>query len=145
MKQIKLEVGKTYRNRRGEEVKIVEKQETVGRHAYRGSDDEWYTERGRFNLYVGQSGSDLIEEVPSETTRHTFVIPDGVKEITLSYEGKPLVVEMVPEAKEPKPGDAAERCRIMDYLQGYANNVTWNHEQLYWLIEGYLMRKEDKK
>lgn len=128
MKTLKLEVGKTYRNRRGEEVKIVEKQEAVGRHAYRGSDDEWYTESGRFNMYVKKSEHDLIEEVPETrhaftipddmkeitATRYTLAIPDGVKGINVLKEGNRIIVEMVPEDKEPKPGDIVfEDGRIM--------------------------------
>lgn len=37
------------------------------------------------------------------TARHTFAIPDGVKEITVSQVGNRIVVEMVPTAKAPKP------------------------------------------
>jgi|SRR5690554_922667 len=214
MKQIKLEVGKNYRNRNGEEVKIVEK-DNIKDYPFQGSNRKWYTESGQWcNM---KSHHDLIEEVPE--TRQTFAIPEGVRRVTVEQVGNRIVVEMVPE-KEPKPGDvlvneqgnvyifksvvdgdthahcswlgksgslaivgtcnpgrpatpeeaqllfdalkkagkrwnpetmqvedvpevdAAERCRIMDYLQGYANNVTWNYEQLCWLIEGYLMRKE---
>src|SRR5690554_3028740 len=101
MKQIKLEVGKNYRNRNGEEVKIV-KNNGRGEYPYEGSDDEWYTENGRFDLHVAESSYDLIEEVPE--TRHTLKIPDGVKKVTVDQVGNRIVVEMVPE-KEPKPGD----------------------------------------
>lgn len=48
MSKIKLEVGKTYRSRKGEEVRIVKKD--VGQYAYNGSDGEWYTESGRFTM-----------------------------------------------------------------------------------------------
>ena len=105
MKTLKLQVGKTYRNRKGEEVKIVGKDRT-GKFPYTGSDGGWYTERGRFLLYGEISSRDLIEEVeevPSEPTRHTFSIPDGVKKITVSQVGNCIVVEMVPEEGEPKP------------------------------------------
>ena len=71
MSEIKLQVGKTYRNRKGEKVKIVGK-DREGKFPYTGSDGEWYTERGRFLLYGEISSRDLIEEVeevPSEPTR----------------------------------------------------------------------------
>lgn len=98
MKTLKLEVGKTYRSRKGEEVRIIEKLDAE--YPYKGSDGEWYKENGSF--WYNERPEDLIEEV----TRHTFAIPDGVKEITLDYFGNRIVVEMVPEEVEtPKPGD----------------------------------------
>ena len=68
MSEIKLQVGKTYRSREGEEVKIIGK-DREGKFPYTGSNGEWYTERGRFLLYGEVSSRDLIEEVPSEPTR----------------------------------------------------------------------------
>ena len=107
MKTLKLEVGKTYRNRKGEEVKIV-KNDGKGKFPYTGSDGGWYTERGRFLLYGEISSRDLIEEVeeiPSDPTRHTFAIADGVKTMTIEQVGNRIVVKMVPkEDEDPKPG-----------------------------------------
>ena len=137
MKQLKLEVGKTYRSRDGKEVKIVGKM-SWGAYPYNGSNDEWYAENGVFDYDAGESSFDLIAEVP-ETTRHTFTIPDGVKKVTVGQVGNRIVVEMVPVE------DVPERERIMDFLQGYANNVTWNYEQLCWMIEDYLKQKEGGK
>ena len=68
MKQIKLQIGKTYRSRVGEEVKIIGK-DREGKFPHTGSNGEWYTERGKFLLYGGVSSRDLVEEVPSEPTR----------------------------------------------------------------------------
>src|SRR5690554_1537731 len=102
MSKIKLEVGKTYRSRNGEEVRIVAKNNGA-RYPYRGDDDEWYAESGRYE-YVTEGPKDLIEEVGSP--RHTFDIPDGVKLVTVEQVGNRIVVEMVPEDVEtPKPGD----------------------------------------
>lgn len=117
MKQIKLEVGKTYRNRRGKEVKIIRKNNTRT-YPCRGNDLQSYTESGRF--YLGkESEYDLIEEVSSETchafitpeeakkvtaTRYTFAIPDGMTKLTVEQVGNRIVVEMVPE-EGPKAGD----------------------------------------
>ncbi len=101
MKQLKLEVGKTYRNRNGEEVKIV-KNDGRGAYPYEGSDGEWYTENGKWGYASKGDLEDLIEEVAE--TQHTFDIPDGVKKVTIEQVGNRIVVEMVPE-KEPKPGD----------------------------------------
>ena len=52
MKTLKLEVGKTYRNRKGEEVKIVGNDNTPW-YPCRGSNDKWYTESGSFD-YCGK-------------------------------------------------------------------------------------------
>lgn len=103
MKQIKLEVGKTYRSREGEEVKIV-RMGNRGWDYWNGSNGEWYYEGGKWNYSAEEHPKDLIEEVP-EPTRHTFDIPDGVKKIAVSQEGNRIIVEMVPEEVEPKPGD----------------------------------------
>src|SRR5690554_4195558 len=216
MKQIKLEVGKTYRSRKGESVKIVGKT-NASWHLYQGSNGRWYTEAGQW--CNAESPHNLIEEVEElPETRHTFDIPDGVKKVTVEQVGNRIVVEMVPEDVEPKPGDVmvnkwgsvyifkavvdnfnhkhyawfgkdgrlvigsmctpgrpatpeeaqplwdalkkagkrwnpetmqveevAERYRIMDFLKGYANNVTWNYEQLCWMIEAYLKHREGEK
>src|SRR5690554_2177648 len=102
MSKIKLQVGKTYRNREGKKVKIVENG-GKGNWRYRGNNSKWYTESGRWDTLDREHPDDLIEEIPSGT-RHTFTIPDGVKKVTVSQEGNRIVVEMVPE-KGPKPGD----------------------------------------
>jgi hypothetical protein len=113
MKTLKLQVGKTYRNRKGEEVKIV-KRDNQYIKPYQGSNGKWYTESGKWGIISGEHPKDLIEEVEevsSEPTRHTFDIPDGVKKVTVEQVGNRIVVEMVPEevelkpGKEPKPGD----------------------------------------
>lgn len=217
MKTLKLEVGKTYLSRKGEEVKIVK---MIDSDIWRfcGNNDESYNEHGRYYSDSSDDPRDLIEEVEeAPEPRHTFAIPDGVKKVTVEQVGNRIVVEMVPE-KEPKPGDvmvnkhkgvyifksvagcgnhnyyvmlgkngwllSGEMCspgrpatpeeaqplwdalkkagkrwnaetmkvedvpeseHIMDYLQGYANNVTWNYEQLCWLIEDYLKHKEGEQ
>jgi hypothetical protein len=63
MKRLKLEVGKTYYNRRGKKVTIVEYDgDFEYPYRYKGSDDEWYTEDGSFLLF-NESEIDLIKEV----------------------------------------------------------------------------------
>src|SRR5690554_4152685 len=96
MKQIKLEVGKTYRNRNGIEVKIIKK--SIGSYPYRGANGSWYAESGRFD-YSTEDPRDLIEEVPETrhtfglvanaltATRYTFDIPEGVKKVTVEQVG----------------------------------------------------------
>lgn len=63
MKKLKLEVGKTYRNRRGKKVTIIEYDgDTEYPYRYKGSDSEWYAEDGSFLLFH-ESEIDLIKEV----------------------------------------------------------------------------------
>lgn len=104
MKSLKLEVGKTYRNRKGEEVEIVRKGNKGWDH-WEGSNGEWYYESGKWSYVTKEHPDDLVEEV-LPGTRHTFDIPDGAKEVTIEQVGNRIIVEVVPEeAKEPKPGD----------------------------------------
>ena len=103
MSEIKLQVGKTYRSRKGEEVKIVGTNDSIW--PFVGDNEESYNEQGRYYSANWSSPYDLIEEVEElPETRHTFAIPDGVKKITVSQVGNCIVVEMALE-KEPKPGD----------------------------------------
>ena len=67
MKTLKPEVGKTYRSRAGEEVKIVRTHNSAW--PYVGDNGESYNEQGRFYSVNWDSPYDLIEEVPSEPTR----------------------------------------------------------------------------
>ena len=62
---LKLEVGKTYKNGGGEEVEITryEEQFPKDKHPFFGSDDEWYAENGQFLLRSNNNFSDLVEEV----------------------------------------------------------------------------------
>jgi hypothetical protein len=153
MKTLKLQVGKTYRNRKGEEVKIIGKDRGV-RCLYKGSDGEWYAENGSFYCFFGETSRDLIEEVeelpgtshtfgldPEALTaiRYTFDIPDGMKKGTVSQEGNRIIVEMVPEErKEPKPGDVMiNKDRSVYIFKGVVDDH--NHEHYAWLgISGRL-------
>src|SRR5690606_18885813 len=112
MKTLKLEVGKTYRSREGEVVKIVRKN-NKGWVYWEGSNGGWYYEGGKGSFAAEEHPKDLIEEVPE--TRHTFDIPDGVKKVTVEQVGNRIVVEMVPE-KEPKPGDVMINDRGSVYI-----------------------------
>ena len=109
MKTLKLEVGKTYRSRAGEEVKIVGTRDAKT-WAFVGDNGEVYDEEGRYYSANWDYARDLIEEVPSEPTRHTFDIPDGVKKITVSQVDNCIVVEMSREEGElkPKTGEGGE-------------------------------------
>lgn len=141
MKTLKLEVGKTYINRKGDKVRIVKKDDApFGPYPYRSEDGYSYQENGRF--WHTEWTDDLIEEVPEPryafitpeeakkvtATRYTFTIPDGVKELTVEQEGNRLVVEMVPEDKAPKPGDVMINEHNSVYIfKAVANNDYHTH------------------
>jgi len=124
MEVLILQVGKTYVNRRGEEVRIVENDGGFG-YSYRGNNGELYTESGKW--WSKESPNDLIEEVPSESTRHTFTIPEGTKGVNVSKVGNRIVVEMVPE-KDPNPGDVCINDLGSVYIfQSVAGKTTHRH------------------
>src|SRR5690554_5271864 len=127
MKQIKLEVGKTYRSREGEEVRIIKKY-GGGIFPYNGNNGRWYAESGRWDNLSTERPEDLIEEVPE--TRQTFAIPEGVRRVTVEQVGNRIVVEMVPEG--PKPGDVMINdwggvyiFKSDRYKGGYHNCFAW--------------------
>ena len=64
MSDIKLEVGKTYRNRQGKYHKIVSFDPSEERYQYSDSDGYSYTEAGRFDA-AKKTLFDLIEKVTS--------------------------------------------------------------------------------
>lgn len=138
MGTLKLEVGKTYRSREGEKVKIV-RMGNRGWDYWNGSNGEWYYEGGKWNYSAEEHPKDLIEEVPSEPTRHTFDIPDGVKKITVSQVGNRIIVEMVPEEDEdPKPGGVMIDDRGSVYIfKEVVDGGT--HKHYAWLREDVLL------
>lgn len=113
MKTLKLEVGKTYRSREGEKVKIV-RMGNRGWDYWEGSNGEWYYEGGKWSYVAEEHPKDLIEEVPEPchtfglvpgaqtATRYIFVIPEGAKKVAVSQEGNRIIVEMLPEEVESK-------------------------------------------
>jgi hypothetical protein len=137
MKTLKLQVGKTYRNRKGEEVKIIGTKDSMW--PFVGDNEESYDEQGRYYSANSDSPDDLIEEVRIEPTSHTFDIPDGVKKVTVEQVGNRIVVEMVPEEdKGPKPGDVMINKHGSVYIFKSVVDDD-NHEHYAWLGEyGYL-------
>jgi len=121
MKQLKLEVGKTYLSREGREVTIVGNNDRV-EYPCTGNNGQWYTESGRFHYDVPESPHDLIEEAPKFS--RTFDIPNDVKKVTVEQVGNRIVVEMVPEA--PTPGDVLvnehKGVYIFKSVAGYGNH-----------------------
>ena len=136
MKTLKLQVGKTYRNREGEEVRIL-RMGNRGWDYWEGSNGEWYYEGGKWSYVAEEHPKDLIEEVP-EPTRHTFAIPDGVKKVTVEQVGNRIVVEMVPE-KEPKPGDVMINKHGSVYIfKSVADNGELHYHSAWLGEDGYL-------
>jgi signal peptidase I len=130
MSNIKLQVGKTYRSREGEEVKIV-KMGNMGWDYWSGNNGEWYYEGGKWSHFAEEHPKDLVEEVTE--IRHTFTIPNNMKTITINQVGNRIVLEMIPEErKEPKPGDVMINDSGSVYIfkeinanGGFHNNFAW--------------------
>lgn len=130
MKTLKLQVGKTYRSREGEEVKIV-RMGNMGWDYWNGNNGEWYYEGGKWSHFAEEHPKDLVEEVPE--IRHTFTIANDVKTITIEQVGNRIVLEMVPEEKkEPKPGDVMINNRGSIYI--FKRDIDYHrHESYAWL------------
>lgn len=140
MEVLVLQVGKAYVNRKGEEVKIVGKNDK-DRHPYQGSNGKMYAENGKWGFLSDKHPEDIIKEVPETrhtfglvanaltATRYTFDIPEGVKKVTAKQEGNRIIVEMVPEdVKTPKPGDVMVNTNGSVYIfKGVASNDEHNY------------------
>lgn len=143
MKTLKLQVGKTYRSREGKEVKIVG-MGNKGWDYWEGSNGEWYYEGGKWSYVSKEHPNDLIEEVSEDSytfnlvpqaltaIRYTFDIPNGMKKGTVSQEGNRIIVEIVPEEAEPKPGDVMINNRGSIYI--FKRDIGYHrHESYAWL------------
>lgn len=114
MKNLKLEVGKTYLNRQGWEVKIVGE---TGKEAFpfKGDDNLSYTLDGHWDC-ESESQLDLIAEAPAQPEKRTFKIPENTREISVNETDGRIVIEFVPEV--PKLTER-ERIRAFLYQRGW--------------------------
>jgi hypothetical protein len=80
MKQLKLEVGKTYRSREGKVVRIVEKIDSTW--PFVGDNEESYNEQGRYYSANWSSPYDLIEEGPDPILQ--FFTPSRMELLSIS-------------------------------------------------------------
>ena len=104
MKQLKLEVGKTYLNREGKRVKIVENTGDK-RFPFDGDNYHSYTLDGHW-MHGGDSELDLIADAPiAQPEKRTFKIPENTREISVSETDGRIVIEFVPEVPEFTEGD----------------------------------------
>lgn len=130
MEQITLQIGKTYRSRNGKDVRIIA-QVFSGEPRYQGDNGHRYTESGRLENYNMETIHDLIEEAPKFS--RTFDIPNGVKKVTVSQKGNRIIVEMVPEKVEPKPGDVMVGQDGSVYI--FKSVVGDIHKHFAWLVK----------
>lgn len=79
-KQLQLEVGKTYRNRKGEEVKIIGTNDSIW--PFFGDNEESYNEEGRYYSANWDSPDDLIEEGPDPILQ--FFTPSRMELLSIS-------------------------------------------------------------
>lgn len=133
MKNLKLEVGKTYLNRKGERVKIVK---DTGDKIFPFSGDNCfsYTLDGRYWYNWKDSAFDLIAEAEAPPTFRAFKIPENTREISVNEMDGRIVIEFVPEAKE-----LTERERIRTWLKAAG---WWGSEELTSMIEQYIKERE---
>jgi hypothetical protein len=80
MKQLKLEVGKTYRSREGKVVRIVEKIDSTW--PFVGDNEESYNEQGRYYWVNWDSPYDLIDEGPDPILQ--FFTPSRTELLSIS-------------------------------------------------------------
>lgn len=101
MKNLKLEVGKTYLNRLGERVKIVG-DNGHEMFPFEGDNCLSYTLDGHWD-HGRDLWLDLIAEAPaSDTEKRTFKIPENTREISVSETDGRIVIEFVPEVTKVK-------------------------------------------
>ena len=114
MKNLKLEVGKTYLNRKGERVKIV-KDTGDNMLPFIGDNYHSYTPNGGYWPSGRESHLDLIAEAPiDDTEKRTFKIPENTREISVSETDGRIIIEFVPEVPKFREGDVVyEDGRVM--------------------------------
>jgi len=135
MKNLKLEVGKTYLNGKGERVKIVANNGHE-MFPFEGDDYQSYTLDGHwmpgYNLAF-----DLIDYAPiAQPEKRTFKIPENTREISVSETDGRIIIEFVPgvpELTEP------ERIRA------FFRERRWGiDESLVSTIEQYIKEREEQ-
>lgn len=100
MRQIQLEVGKTYISREGEEVKIIKKSNPHN-HPFQGSNGGFYAENGRWGYGSEERPEDLIEEIP-ESTRIREWVEANNEYGYYTYQGITEVIEQYLKYREGK-------------------------------------------
>lgn len=132
MKNLKLEVGKTYLTRHGENVKIVG-DNGHEMFPFEGDNCLSYTLDGHWD-FERDSVFDLIAEAPAaDTEKRTFKIPENTREISVNETDGRIVIEFVPEAPE-----LTERERIRTWLKAAG---WWGSEELASMIEQYIKER----
>lgn len=133
MKNLKLEVGKTYLNRKGERVKIVK---DTGHRTFPFEGDNYhsYAADGGYWPSGKESVLDLVAEAPAAPPeKRTFKIPENTREISVNETDGRIVIEFVPEVTE-----LTERERIGEWLKTRPEEPVL----LAALIEAYIKHRE---
>lgn len=133
MKNLKLEVGKTYLTMVGERVKIVG-DNGHEMFPFKGDNCLSYTLDGRWD-FGRDSVFDIIAEAPTaDAEKRTFKIPENTREISVSETDGRIVIEFVPEAPE-----LTERERMRAFFEGHWMTLPDN---LISVIEQYIKERE---
>lgn len=130
MKNLKLEVGKTYLNRNGERVKIVG-DNGHEMFPFEGDNCLSYTLDGHWD-FGRDTVFDLVADAQPE--KRTFKIPENTREISVSETDGRIIIEFVPEAAK-----LTERDRIRTWLQNGGQVVNGG---LVSVIEEYIKHRE---
>lgn len=137
---LKLEVGKTYKNGGGEEVEITryEEQFPKDKHPFFGSDDEWYAENGQFLLRSNNNFSDLVEEVKEKKVEEKQKLKLEVGKTYMAKDGEEVeIIKYIPQKTFPFLGD--DHC---DYTED--GRFRLDRESIYDLVEEIKTDKEIK-
>lgn len=134
MKNLKLEVGKTYLTMVGERVKIVG-DNGHEMFPFEGDNCLSYTLDGHWD-YGRDSAFDLIAEAPAPPEKRTFKIPENTREISVNETDGRIVIEFVPE-------ELTERDRIRAFL--YQRGWEGASEDSIADIEAYIKHREAQR
>lgn len=132
MKNLKLEVGKTYLNRNGERVKIVG-DNGHEMFPFKGDNCLSYTLDGHWDFERG-SVFDLVAEAEAQPEKRTFKIPENTREISVNETDGRIIIEFVPEVPE-----LTERDRIRAWLKAAGRA---DSEPFAEIIEQYVKHRE---
>lgn len=132
MKNLKLEVGKTYLARHGGKVKIVG-DNGHEMFPFEGDNCLSYTLDGHWD-FERDTVFDLVAEAEAQPEKRTFKIPENTREISVSEMDGRIVIEFVPEAPE-----LTERERMRAFFEGHWMTLPDN---LISVIEQYIKERE---
>lgn len=133
---IEIKVGQVWRTGGGKLVEITESDPVETRYPWRGSDDDWYTDRGWYSKDGAQPKRDLIELVKDENgnaqTDSATLAEETLSALGWTFDGQAWVenavvkfpIEMVPNALDVQVGGTHYKdCAIQPIEYIHANKL----------------------